>query len=269
MLKETKTDMRLDCETMETTILSLSSIFNINANDLVKFLKSFDLEKLYEATSPDVPAYQFFFEHFEDNFNSPYQKVTEICWFHLTRIFPGNKFHQGILPLGKALELIWKNLFRIFENTVHHIRLQKLKNAGVKNYHYKLKTPDPFHWGPFAMLVRETAFKPKEMGNHDYLWLPEIVEDICNAYYETYNIKLYDSILKATSPCIVKFLERTDDGNWCLEPAVYYLYLVANNKKLTIDANTCFDGKGHIIPKENILKIEFLNSLDIEKPHYQ
>lgn len=119
------------------------------------------------------------------------------------------------------------------------------------------------------MLVRETAFRSEEMGNHDYLWLPEIVEDICNAYYETYNIKLYDFILKATSPCIVKFLEKTPNGNWCLRPAVYYLYLVTNNKKLIMDSNTCFDGEGNTIPKENILEIEFLSSLNIEKPHNQ
>lgn len=261
--------MRLDCETKDTTITSLGTIYNVDGNDLVEFFRGFDLDRFYEDNSPGIPADRFLFQNFQDSFGPPSQKVTEICWFHLTRTLSDNKFHQGILPLGKALELIWKTLLRIFENTEHYLRLQELKNGGVENYHYQLKTPDPFHWGPYAMLVRETAFRSKEMCNHDYLWLPEIVEDICNAYHEAYNIELYDSVLKATSPCIVKFLERTEDGNWCLEPAVYYLYLVTNNEELTIDANTCFDGKGRIIPKENILEIEFLNSLNIEKPHNQ
>lgn len=35
-------------------------------------------------------------------------------------------------------------------------------------------------WGPYAMLVREVAALSKEVGNHDYLDAPEIIEDICH-----------------------------------------------------------------------------------------
>ena len=82
-------------------------------------------------------------------------------------------------------------LFKIFKDTEHDSRLHEFKKKGIKNYHYQLKTPDPFHWGPFAMLVRDVAFNAKAIGNHDYLWLPEIIEDIFNGYYGKYGVFIH------------------------------------------------------------------------------
>jgi hypothetical protein len=40
------------------------------------------------------------------------------------------------------------------------------------------------------MLVREVAFdRPSEY--HDYLWLPEIIEDICNGYQRRYGERIH------------------------------------------------------------------------------
>lgn len=35
------------------------------------------------------------------------------------------------------------------------------------------------HGGPYAILVREVAEHTKAVGQHDYLGMPEIIEDLC------------------------------------------------------------------------------------------
>ena len=242
-------DLILDCESESSTYRSLSNLFSCSKNDLISLLATIDIEAIYKdfESSPHIPPDEYVFQKAIEAFGvNAAPKI--ICWFHLTRTTKDATFKQGILPLGKALNGIWETLFNIFKGSEHYENLIDLKESGVKNYHYNLKTPDSFHWGPFGMLVKESAFKAKEMGNHDYLWLPEIIEDICNAYHDKFGFFIHDDVVKSLKPCIVKFKShyRHDDG--CVEAALYYLHACIQRERLCIDANTCFDGKGKIIP---------------------
>ena len=69
-----------------------------------------------------------------------------------------------------------------------------------------MKVRNPFHWGPYAMLVKEIAFVTDEVRNHDYLDAPEIVEDICFTFSDKYNFDLLRIFKSNTYPCIVKFI---------------------------------------------------------------
>jgi len=253
-------DLILDCESISSTEGSLTNLFSCSKNDLISMLAKIDIEGIYQdiESSPDIPPDEYVFQRVIQNFGA---NITPklICWFHLTRTTQDATFARGILPLGEALNPIWETLLNIFAGSKHQENLIDLKESGVVNYHYNLKAPDSFHWGPFAMLVKESAFKAKEMGNHDYLWLPEIIEDICNAYHDKYGIFIHDDVVKTLNPCIVKFKshKRMDDG--CVKAALYYLYANVKRESLCIDANTCFDGQGKIIPYEDILKIEFID----------
>jgi hypothetical protein len=133
-----------------------------------------------------------------------------------------------------------------------------MSTEGVSNYHYKLKTPDPFHWGPFAMLVRDVAFVPERLANHDYLRLPEIIEDICNGYRAKYSISIHKEVIGALVPCIVKFVVRGNRGVVGIAPAIYYVYRSMRREPLSDYANTCFDGCGKVIPRADILRIEYI-----------
>ena len=252
-------DIFLDCESQDSTHRSLLNLFGCSKEDLISLLATIDIEAIYQdfEASPKIPPDEYVYQKAIKAFGvSSAPKF--VCWFHLTRTTQDATFEQGILPLGKALSSIWETLFKIFEGTEHHSTIIELKASGVKNYHYNLKTPDPFHWGPFAMLVKETAFNAKKIGNHDYLWLPEIIEDICNAYHEKFDLFIHDDVVKSLKPCIVKFKShfRVDDG--CVRAALYYLYACIQKDGLCIDANTCFDGKGETIPFEDIMEIEFI-----------
>ena len=246
----------LDCEDQESTANSLSGLFGCSTADLFDQLINFDLERIYEEDDPHCPADEFLFKKLTSILGPP-DKPEGICWFHLTRTFPENNFSEGILPLGMAIDTIWKTILRIFEETQHFLSLQSMRQNGVKNYHYQLKVPDPLHWGPFAMLVKESAFHAHEIGNHDYLELPEIIEDICNAYLNKSGLSIHAEVGKILVPCVVKFRREAENGLRGIGPAIYYYYKSIRKESFSRNANTCFDAGGKIIPRENILKIEY------------
>lgn len=86
------------------------------------------------------------------------------------------------------------------------------------------------------MLVRETAFRSHEMGNHDYLWLPEIVEDICNGYRDASGFAIHETVRAYTIPYVVKFWSPKETGKDCVEASMYYLYCTAHGQELSIHA---------------------------------
>ena len=71
-------------------------------------------------------------------------------------------------------------------NSATKANLEKLREVGVPDDLNNEKTTNRLHSGPYAMLVKESAFRSSEIGNHDYLEFPEIVEDICNGYERQY-----------------------------------------------------------------------------------
>ena len=135
--------------------------------------------------------------------------------------------------------------------------LVTLKTRGVPDRLYELKANSALHSGPYAMLVRQSAFCIAEMGNHDYLRMPEIIEDICNGYEKQFGKSILAEVSEALTPCIVKFEIRDDSARGFLEPALQYCWCKANDQRLNTGANACFDGQGKAVPSECIKKIEF------------
>lgn len=196
---------------------------------------------------------------FDQNFGSPRQPVIGISWFHLTRTSEGTRFSEGILPLGEALPKIWEMLASILKTKKKKQRLRELRTNGVPNFQFNLKVPQKLLHGPYAMLVRESAFKAVEIGNHDYLELPEIVEDICWGYQETFKESIQEEIRAALRPCIVKFEDRSGTQGDVMKPVLQYCLCKARNGELHLHANTCFDGGCVAVPFESIEQIEFLD----------
>jgi hypothetical protein len=118
--------------------------------------------------------------------------------------------------------------------------------------------PDPFCWGPFAILVRENAFHATELGCVDYFRLPEIIEDICNGYEIKFGVSIHDDVVRFLRPCIVKFKSSYKVDQVCIEAALYYLYECIHKKGVCIDANDCFDGENQTVLFQDIVNIEFI-----------
>ena len=180
------------------------------------------------------------------------------CWFHLTRTVPSNNFGQGILPLGACLDSIWSFLYLLARKHVSPEEWGEFGRDMGSHHHaglYEMKADDPMYWGPYALLSRDHAFKSYEVGNHDYLRAPEIVEDICICFSQRRDFDLLGAFMKKTRPGIVKFFDgpRAD----CVPTAVYHLYNAYRGNICSGECNTCYDGEGVPVPAERILKVEF------------
>jgi hypothetical protein len=167
-------------------------------------------------------------------------------------------FEEGIHSLGAALEKIWETLAEALTDSRKRARLRELKESGVPDYQFNSKTRNKLHHGPYAMLVRDSAFRASEMGNHDYLALPEIIEDICNGYELKYKERIHGEVARALRRCIVTFEVSERDSAYLLKPSLYYCWCIAHNEELSLYANTCYDANGVTVPRSAIQSIEFL-----------
>ena len=61
---------------------------------------------------------------------------------------------------------------------------------------------------------------------------------------------------QALTPYIVKFWSCNQIGENLVESALYYLYCLAHDQPLSIDANNCFDGQNSPIPPGQIDEVE-------------
>lgn len=138
----------------------------------------------------------------------------------------------------------WRTFRNDFSNSTEH-------SANL----YRLKMRSRMHWGPFAMLVRESAFRSYEMGNHDYLGAPEVVEDICQACHEHTGIDLLSVFMEQTYFYIIKFWDDRD-RNGLLKPALCYLHAHVNKYEMNMNNNICFDSKATVVAAKRILKID-------------
>jgi hypothetical protein len=122
---------------------------------------------------------------------------------------------------------------------------------------YRMKLANArLHGGPHALLIREAAIEAAEDSLYwNYFKIPEIVDDICNCF--PYRVDLRHKFITNTAPCIVKFIDDVADTH-TLSMALIYAYHKYRNLDLLPASNCCFPSKGVSIPKDRILKVEFL-----------
>jgi hypothetical protein len=248
----------IDCESYESALASLSGIYGVSSEDIKEYLSHFDLDGAYEDYKGDMDAGDLLQLRFNQKFCGSRHSVTGISWFHLTRTLDRTTFSEGILPLGAALPKVWDMLISIPKEEMKRRRLEELRIKGVPNHQYNLKAPHKLHHGPYAMLVRESAFNAAEIGNHDYLALPEIVEDICAGYRERFKESIQAEIKAALRPFIVKFEDKSGTRSDVLSPVIRYCHCKAWKDALHTHTNTCFDGEGKTVPFESIQRIDYL-----------
>lgn len=251
--------MILDCESYGSARQSICEIFGISDRRLVEFLTNLDLDKLYrDREAAEIWTNDGLINALKIKFQREAVYFEDVAWFHLTRTtHTSAAFGKGILPLTECLESIWQMLISIPGNAERSANLATLKTTGVPDDLYQLKADSALHSGPYAMLVKESAFFSSEMGNHDYLRMPEIIEDICNGYKKQFGESILAEVSEALTPCIVKFEMRDDSARSLLEPALQYCWCKANRQPLHIGANMCFDGQGNSVPSECIKEIQF------------
>lgn len=246
----------LDCESAETALQSLAAIYGTTQQRLNDFFGSLDLEHHYRQNNPVLSSDQELKRLLEQTVGPQRLDITRSFWFHLTRAKKGVTFSEGILPLDKSLPLVWAMLNELFAGTYHQARICQMQKEGVENFQYMLKTPEPLHWGPFAMLVKDVGKFAESAGNHDYLRTPEIVEDICSGYEARFGENIQSFVEQSLVPTVVKFWTSEPEHSYGLSSAIRYAYACRHNEGVPSSANTCFDGRGMHVPFVRIVYVE-------------
>lgn len=250
----------LDLESAEHGYNSLELICGVARPRIEALFNSVDInhfygDKTHGFSSFDRYLFAFFQRELQQDLS--YERT---CWFHLTRAVEGATFSNGLLPLHHALDGIWQMLYELVSSEITPEQWVEFRRALMESeLHsarlYRMKANDPRMCGPYAMLIKEFGFRPNEIGNHDYLRTPEIVEDICLVYRQLYGLDLLSRYINQTKPCIVKF-HAPARGE---ELGIALCHLHNHHKKVEpfSSCNTCYVGEGVPVPGSDILSIEF------------
>jgi hypothetical protein len=260
----------LDCENDDSIYKSLEEILGVSRSRLETVFDGFDVETAWKAEPETEPNRLVLSEVRKASSLLGNSEQTCTCWFHLTRTPPENQFESGILPLGHSLGSTWDflgglaahcismeewNTFREKIGSLPPVSSSRNKQSRSL---YNMKTANAFHWGPYGILVLDHASNPKENGLHDYLSSPEIVEDICGCFSDYHpHFDLLERFKAKSRPCVVKFLDagQQSDGDEFLSIAVHHLYRRWHNLQCSQYCNTCYDGRGQPVKRQQILKI--------------
>jgi hypothetical protein len=257
---DTVSQILLDCESFDAALRSVAEIFRCTPQDLHALLSLKELGTHFEKNWRDLPDFRMYlFEYVEKHFGSA-QPLEGVYWFHTTRVPPGTTFSEGILPLNAVLPLLHANLVRLVEDEGASQRLREsLAQGRIADHHYIDKTGNSMHWGPYAVLVRDVAFHAETLCQHDYLGMPEIIEDICNGLSggsEPDFNELFSSRLK---PAIVKFIAGSNnDDAVCIATAISYLHSCIHAGAPDTNSVYCFDGDNNPVPAHDIARVDFI-----------
>jgi hypothetical protein len=119
----------------------------------------------------------------------------------------------------------------------------------------KLRLAD--HSGPYGSLLREVVVRPT--GAHrDFLDTPEIVYDLAQFVGGSAASRIREMYRSRTRRCIVWFIGREHRPD-VLKHALMYVHHAVRGENDPGHWNTCFNGGGKGIPREDILKVEWLD----------
>jgi hypothetical protein len=251
----------IDCESTETAWRSVCDVLGISQTELRAIFDEFASTDSDDSELADLMPFDKRLER------TVIERVGrrpqfEACWFHLTRVPSTTNFSDGIRSLGEMFDPIWEMLRPLAQEISDKDWSDFRRGVMTTNSNhyamlYRLKTKDKAHWGPNAMLIRGAAFCAVEIGNHNYLNGPEIVEDICFCFKDRFNIDLLNRFRVATKPCVVKFV--ADGSDHALSAALLYLYRLDRRDEDThpARANTCWFSKDGLVPKSAILRVDF------------
>jgi hypothetical protein len=152
-------------------------------------------------------------------------------YFHGTRLADTNAvLCHGLLPLSGIVDAIWEMLGALAapetdtEAWIEFRTWVEAGGGGDDGRLYRMKIEEPIHDGPFTVLVRDLLLHPAELGWHNYLDCPEIVQDICRCHEAHLGpgLDLEGRFRSATDPCIVT-VKRARIGEEEIETAIWFI----------------------------------------------
>jgi len=238
---------------------SSAALLGITGTELLKQLNAFDWESVSTADGCKHPYEDFLIKKTFRVERSELPAPPVIYWFHATRVAPDTRFEDGIQPLSQALDRVWAFLGCLASAWSTRTQWLEFRNGmrGQFADQYARKVSSGFNEGPFAFLVRDVVLLRDRMeANHDFLGIPELVEDICLSYEEMFGHCLRTRFSEATRACIVKF-KSTHPRPDALAAALMYVHRKAKGQELERNCNTCYSGDGVAVPPDDIVQVEW------------
>ncbi len=272
----------IDCTDYESALLSIQTCIGIEKDILTELVTKLDYSKerarlnnllidldAWEncAQGPgDILMYKLIYEM---GYKLP--KEVDCVFFHLTRIYKKKPFVGPIQPLGMVLDSIWENLYELVAGKVSEVDWQEFRTSLDTESHqghyaglYYMKTKDTFHYGPYALLIREMIYIANI--NH-YLDCPEIIQDIIESIPSNWIVTSKDmlqSYQEATTPVVIKFMVRNyNKKHKIFVEVLNYIYDKLHDVELS-PFTFCHDQKGLSISADDVLSIEELNQVRIQ-----
>lgn len=251
---------RLDCETRESTVASLCQAFQCSAESFLLFVQDPVHGLHYDEHWRDLPEFQkYLFERAISHFGNP-QLPSEVCWFHGTRVPHGTTFQEGIFPLGQRIDSLKEAVLATLDNDQHQEQVrQAFARKGGYAYHFREKITNTMHWGPYAILIRELAFHAESCSQHDYLGMPEIIDDLCEEIRIACKLDLLPIFQERWRPALVKFVAVADSlVETYLGVALCYLRSALLEGAPDSNSVMCFDGENTPVSPEQIIRVDFV-----------
>ncbi len=248
-------NVRLDCSSPDTALSTVAVALKASEGDVVSLLEQVDSDnhRIFGQRHPFLSLCQDAGLNFTESM--------ETVWFHLTRSCEPESFRGGIKPLGQVIDSMWLALEPYALKHVSKSQWAEFRDHVDRRhdaYHadlYRKKCRESFHWGPYGILVRESAFCAEALCNHDYLRVPEIIEDICICFRHSFAADLYSAYRKVAVPVIVKFWAPGLPDH-ALDAALAYLWLHRRREAPSFASNTCFDAGGAVVGPEQVIAVE-------------
>lgn len=256
--------MVLDCQNEKSALQSVALYFKTDIENVKSTLTKNNLMKLFRMHHN---KYDYFCDFLYDFFRKRFgvENIEYVMWFHLSRSLNPKDYYEGIFPLNVILPKLQKDLYKLVWEEISENEWEEICNgggAGFRKERYNMKVSEKCHYGPYAMLVREIAFNAQAVGNHDYLNIPEIIEDMCMDVQKVYGVDVLDRFVEKATPIIVKFkqelLNNAKDKHY-IGTALTYLYSKLRGESLSLGCNTCYTGYGIAIQKNDIVSVEVLS----------
>lgn len=125
--------------------------------------------------------------------------------------------------------------------------------------HFGMKVSNSLQWGPYAILVREVALHARTLGQHDYLDMPEIIEDLCEDVRLASGLDLLPVFKQRWKSVLVKFTAPAgDSADYAVAVALCYLREVALKGRPGHGSVWCFDGGNTPVPVHRIAAVEWV-----------
>lgn len=178
----------------------------------------------------------------------------ELCWFHGTRVAPGTTFEQGILPLPLGLETLKRRILETLTTEVDRAEVcAAFERADGLTFQLQHKLTSGTEFGPFAMFVLETALDAHLTGQHSYIDMPEIIEDLCAEVQAACGRDLIPLFQAAWRPAVVKFITPAFSPEFHIGVALCYLRSCQFHGSPQRSSIANFDGDNSVVPASSIL----------------